>query len=234
MPRTPKSSPGSALKSGQTVADLREICVKYGLDSVGRKAELVERIKEHEVDQAPTLVKRLGGHHDVIDSSVDANNDGRVTRSEARSYKAPRTPSALKRLKSSEKFAVDHENDHMDANNDGTVTRSEARKFRAETPMTVPNIKAKLSELGLSTKGVKNELLARLGDAMDKLSGAAGSPAGGDEGAAESEMGEVVASDTSSETTLFPVFIGFALVLACIAWHLSNLSQATAKAVPAS
>jgi len=55
--------------------------------------------------------------------------------------------------------------------------------------------------------------------ALDKLSGAVGSPAG-------SEMGEVVASDSSEEANFVPVFMGFAAVLACIAWHLQNLQMA--------
>jgi len=235
MPRTPKASPSSALKSGQTVPDLRAICASLDLDTDGRKADLIERIKDYENANAPTLVKRLGGPKTDPHEGMDANNDGKVTRSEAASAKkraTPRkTPSALKRLQSDDGFLEDFSG--MDENDDGRVTRSEARKARASSPMSVPEIKSKLLELGLSTKGLKAELLTRLSDALDKLSGAAGSPAGKEEAkeeaAAESEMGEVVASDATKDATFFPVFVGFAAVLACIAWHLHNLSLAAAK-----
>ena len=56
--------------------------------------------------------------------------------------------------------------------------------------------------------------------ALDKLSGAAGSPAGKGE---ESEMGDVFANDSTEEANFVPVFMGFAAVLACIAWHLQNI-----------
>lgn len=57
----------------------------------------------------------------------------------------------------------------MDENGDGRVMRSEAKKYREkaaerEPPQTVSALKAKLTEMGLSTKGVKSELMARLND----------------------------------------------------------------------
>jgi len=59
----------------------------------------------------------------------------------------------------------------MDANGDGRVSRSEARKVREasqtpskEAPQTVNALKSQLLALGLSTKGVKSELMARLSD----------------------------------------------------------------------
>jgi hypothetical protein len=228
--------------------------VDLDVDSSGRKADLIERIKEHELKNAPSLVKRLGGYNHDIPDDMDENGDGTVTRSEAKAYrkkptpKKPRTPSsaALKRLQNDRGYKGDGELlEDMDENDDGTVTRSEARKYRE---MTVQKIKSQLLELGLSTSGLKSELMARLSDALDKMSGANGSPAGGGEGdeptednddaaedeadnvsAKESEMGEVVASDASQERTFFPVFLGFAAVLAIIAYHLHNLSQVQPK-----
>ena len=82
-----------------------------------------------------------------------------------------RTPAALRRL------GVTSVHDAgMDANGDGRVSRSEARKYREasqtpskEAPQTVNAIKAQLLELGLSTKGVKSELMARLADGESSL-----------------------------------------------------------------
>jgi len=204
------ASPKSALKNGQTVADLKDVCTTYGLPVSGRKADLIDRIKVHENVSAPTLLKRIGGSSAARDfSGMDANDDGRVTRSEARAYKS--SPQTV-----------------------------------PDTPTTVAQLKEKLVQLGLSTKGLKKDLEMRLADALDKLSGAAGSPAGGgeadapetkadaeeektqegdddDKSAAESAMGEVVAADASSQPTLVPVLIGFAAVAACIAWHANNI-----------
>ena len=39
-------------------------------------------------------------------------------------------------------------------------------------------------------------------------------------------MGEVFANDSTEEANFVPVFMGFAAVLACIAWHLQNICQA--------
>jgi len=243
-PRTPKSSPGSALKSSQTLADLRSVASDFGLDTSGRKADLIERIKEHENGAAPSLVKRLGGYNRDFEG-MDQNDDGRVTRSEVDAHnsklKAKGPGSALKRLQSDRGYK-DHQEDitdTMDTNHDGRVLRSESKPSR---DMTVAKMKTKLLEMGLSTTGLKNELLARLQDALDKISGSMGSPAGSpapeasddadavpdNKSQKESEMGEVVASDASNGSTFFPVFVGFAVILAIIAWHLNNLQNATA------
>lgn len=233
-----KASPGSALKSGQTNADLRAICADYGIATDGKKAELIQRIHDHELGSAPSLVQRLGNLASSDYTDMDANDDGRVTRSEAKAYsKSASKKSMLKRIQGDDFEDLSG----FDQNGDGRVTRSEVR-------MTVNAIKAKLLELGLSTKGLKDELSARLADALDKMSGGQGSPAGqpaeeedtdtdGPANSApardvaaekESEMGEVVASDATKERTFFPVFIGFAAVLACVAWHLHNLSVISA------
>ena len=43
-----KSTPGgSAMKSSNTVAELKAICATYDLDTSGKKADLIDRITEH-------------------------------------------------------------------------------------------------------------------------------------------------------------------------------------------
>ena len=241
-------------------------------------------------------MQRLGNLASSDYTDMDANDDGRVTRSEAKAYsKSASKKSMLKRIQGDDFEDLSG----FDQNGDGRVTRSEVR-------MTVNAIKAKLLELGLSTKGLKDELSARLADGEssginmaliviflqhwikcqagkdhllgsqprkrtqilmdqvgtmkrsgrsfpDSVLAANSAPARDVAAEKESEMGEVVfvsccgnsnavalphfhrhlsmqvvASDATKERTFFPVFIGFAAVLACVAWHLHNLSVISA------
>jgi len=59
-----------------------------------------------------------------------------------------------------------------------------------------------------------------------RLSAGVGSPAGEEE--VREEAGDL--PGFAKDTTVFPVFVGFAAVLACIAWHLHNLSLAAEAA----
>lgn len=218
MPRASKS-PGSALKGSETVPELRKICADYGIDTFGKKAELLERIKEHEGASSPP-----------------AKSPAKTPKAKAAT---PRSRAVSKRVDTSNIIY----GDELDANHDGRVTRSEVKETPSSTPSkgatTVAALKAALSELGLSTQGLKSELMARLAEAQDKLSGAVGSlsepsPAKAaspvsrpttpvaEESVGESEMGEIVASDASSKPQLWPVLLALAAVIALVAWHLQT------------
>jgi hypothetical protein len=94
------------------------------------------------------------------------------TPAKAKTPRASRTPAALRRLQSDGVEDLSH----MDENGDGRVMRSEAKKYREkeaspqrEAPHTVSALKAKLTQMGLSTKGVKSELMNRLSDGEHPL-----------------------------------------------------------------
>ena len=72
-----------------------------------------------------------------------------------------KTPLALKRLQADAGF-VEEKVTGVDVNHDGRILRSESL-------LKVSDIKEKLLELGLSTKGLKNELQERLANGASHM-----------------------------------------------------------------